>query len=84
MTFASADDLRRGFDAVRAASDMSGIPVVYTTGRSDILAEFMADGRDAKYIGTPLVLVTYMKRDVDSFAAGSSMRGPFGAAGRGV
>lgn len=84
MTFASADDLRRGYDAVRAASDMSGIPVVYTTGRSDILAEFMADGRDTKYIGTPLALVTYMKRDVDSFAAGPSMRGPFGAAGRGV
>ena len=47
LNFASADDLRRGYDVIREASDMSGIPVVYTTGRRQYLEEFLADGRDA-------------------------------------
>lgn len=37
LNFASADDLRRGYDVIREASDMSGIPVVYTTGRRQYL-----------------------------------------------
>ncbi len=77
LSFASADDLRRGYDVIRLASDMSGIPVVHTTGREGILDEFLADGRDGKYIGEPIRLVTYMQRDVNTFADGVSMRGSF-------
>lgn len=70
LNFASADDLRRGYDVIREASDMSGIPVVYTTGRRQYLEEFLADGRDAKYIGEPVALETYMHRSWDTFANG--------------
>lgn len=70
LNFASADDLRRGYDVIREASDMSGIPVVYTTGRRQYLEEFLADGRDAKYTGEPVALETYMHRNWDTFANG--------------
>lgn len=70
LNFASADDLRRGYDVIREASYMSGIPVVYTTGRRQYLEEFLADGRDAKYTGEPVALETYMHRSWDTFANG--------------
>lgn len=70
LNYASADDLRRGYEVIREASVLSGIPVVYTTGRREFLEEFLADGRDDKYIGTPLALDTYMHRTWDSFAHG--------------
>ena len=70
LNFASADDLRRGYDVIREASDMSGIPVVYTTGRRQYLEEFLADGRDAKYTGEPVALETYMHRSWYTFANG--------------
>lgn len=70
LNYASADDLRRGYEVIREASVLSGIPVVYTTGRREFLEEFLADGRDEKYIGTPIALDTYMHRTWDSFAHG--------------
>ena len=70
LNYASADDLRRGYDILRETSDMTGIPIVHTTGRKKFLDEFLADGRDAKYIGTPLALETYMHRSWDAFSHG--------------
>ena len=70
LSYASADDLRRGYDVLRETSDLSGIPVVHTTWRKKFLDEFLADGRDPKYIGTPLALETYMHRSPDTFAYG--------------
>lgn len=70
LNYASADDLRRGYEVIREASVLSGIPVVYTTGRREFLEEFLADGRDEKYIGTPIGLDTYMHRTWDTFAHG--------------
>ena len=70
LNWASADDLRQGYDILRATSDMSGIPVVHTTGRKKFLDEFLSDGRDEKYIGTPLALETYMYRSPDNFTHG--------------
>lgn len=70
LNYASADDLRRGYDILRETSDMTGIPIVHTTGRKKFLDEFLADGRDAKYIGTPLALETYMHRSWDTFSHG--------------
>lgn len=67
LNFASADDLRQGYEILRETSDKSGIPIVHTTGRKKFLAEFLADGRDAKYIGEPIALETYMHRSWDTF-----------------
>ena len=67
MNFASADDLRQGYEILRETSDKSGIPIVHTTGRKKFLDEFLADGRDAKYIGEPIALETYMHRSWDTF-----------------
>lgn len=70
LNYASADDLRQGYDILRETSDLTGIPIVHTTGRKKFLDEFLADGRDPKYIGTPLALETYMHRSWDSFSYG--------------
>lgn len=66
LNYASADDLRQGYDILRETSDLTGIPIVHTTGRK----KFLADGRDPKYIGTPLALETYMHRSWDAFSHG--------------
>ena len=69
--WASAQDLRDGYPIVKAASDLSGIPIVYTSGKKPFLEEFLADdGLEEKYIGTPLPLETYMQRSWDNFSKG--------------
>lgn len=78
LSFASAGDLRRGYDVIRDASDMSGIHVVHTTGRENILKEFLAGGCGSRYIGKPIPLAAYMQRDVDTFARSVSMSGSLG------
>ena len=70
LNYASAEDLRRGYEVLQETSLMSGIPVVHTTGRREYLEEFLADGRDAAFIGVPTALDTYMHRSWDSFAYG--------------
>lgn len=67
LNFASADDLRRGYDVLREASLQSGIPIVHTTGRKEFLEAFLADGRDARFIGEPVALQTYMHRSWEAF-----------------
>lgn len=69
LNFASADDIRRGYDVLKATSELSGIPVRHTTGRQCFLDEFLADGRDPKYIGDPIGLETYMHRSWEAFTA---------------
>lgn len=64
---ASVDDLRNGYDVIREASERSGVPVLYTSGRPDIVSEFLADGRDERFIGTPMPIETYMHRDWETF-----------------
>lgn len=70
LNFASADDLRRGYDVLRETSLLSGIPVVHTTGRREFMEEFLAEGRDPAFIGVPIALDTYMHRSWDTFAYG--------------
>lgn len=67
LTFAGADDIRRGYEVLKETSDLSGIPVVHTTGRKEFLDEFLADGRDCKYVGIPVPLETYMHRSWEAF-----------------
>ena len=62
--------LRQGYDILRETSDLTGIPIVHTTGRKKFLDEFLADGRDPKYIGEPIALETYMYRSPDNFTYG--------------
>lgn len=70
LNYASAEDLRRGYEVLREASDLTGIPIVHTTGRKKFLDEFLADGRDPRYIGEPIALETYMHRSWDAFSHG--------------
>ena len=70
LNYASADDLRRGYDIIREASELSGIPVAHTTGRREYLEQFLADGRDERFIVVPIALETYMHRSWDAFTHG--------------
>ena len=46
---------------------ITGIPVAYTAGTKDLLEQFLAEGHDPKYIGKPVPIDIYMKRDWDSY-----------------
>lgn len=67
LTCASAEDLRRGYEVIAETSRLSGIPVVHTTGRPEFLEEFLADGRDPRWIGEPIPLETYIHRSWEAF-----------------
>lgn len=67
LNFASADDIRAGYDVLKATSEMTGIPVKHTTCRREFLEEFLNDGRDTKFIGEPIGLETYMHRSWEAF-----------------
>lgn len=60
LSFSSPGNLRCGYDVIRDASDMSGIHVVHTTGRENILKEFLAGGRGSRYIGDSIPLVRHI------------------------
>ena len=67
LNFASAADLRRGYAVIRETSRLSGLPVALTTGRREFLEEFLADGRDPRFIGEPIPLETYIHRSWEAF-----------------
>lgn len=64
---ACPEDLRDGYEVIREASIRSGVPVLYTTGRPDLLEGFLREGHDPAYIGTPMPIETFMHRDWDTF-----------------
>lgn len=69
--WSSARDLKDGYPVLRAASEQSGIPVVYTAGRPKNLQEFLQDDTlDPRYVGTPLPLEPYMNRSWNNFTQG--------------
>ena len=41
--------------------------MAYTSGTKDLLDQFLAEGHDPKYIGKPVAIDIYMKRDWDSY-----------------
>ena len=67
LNYASADDIRAGYDVLKATSEMTGIPVKHTTGRKEFVEEFLRDGRDPQFIGEPIGLETYMHRSWEAF-----------------
>ena len=71
QAWASAQDLSDGYPVVKAASEMSGIPIVHTTGLPEVLDEFVrGEGLEKKYIGTPIPLRTYKHRSWADFTKG--------------
>ncbi len=64
---AGPDDLRDGYEVIKEASERTGTPVLYTSGRPELLEQFMAEGHDPKFIGTPLNIETFMHRDWETF-----------------
>lgn len=60
------DELRDGYAVIREASIRTGVPVLYTTGRRELLEQFLAEGHDPAFIGTPMAIDTYMHRDWDT------------------
>ena len=66
-TATSPADLRDGYEIIKQVSEITGVPVMYTSGKKEMLDVFLAEGHDPKYIGTPLAIDTYMQRDWDSW-----------------
>lgn len=66
------DELRDGYEMIKQVSQITGVPVKYTSGRKELLDIFLAEGHDPEYIGTPLTIDTYMHRDWDSWIKGLS------------
>ena len=66
-TATSPADLRDGYEIIKQVSEITGVPVKYTSGKKEMLDVFLSEGHDPKYIGTPLAIDTYMQRDWDSW-----------------
>ena len=66
-TMTTPAELRDGYEMLREVSDRTGVPVMYTTGKKDMLDIFLAEGHDPKYIGKPIPIDIIMKRDWDSY-----------------
>ena len=64
----TAQELHDGYEIIREVSIRTGVPVLYTSGRKELLDQFLAEeGHDPKYIGTPLPIDIYMRRDWNSW-----------------
>ena len=66
-TMTRPDELRDGYEILKEVSQQTGIPVAYTSGKKEFLDQFLQEGHDPKYIGKPIEIDIYMRRDWDSF-----------------
>ena len=66
-TMTTPAELRDGYEMLREVSDRTGVPVMYTTGKKEMLDIFLAEGHDPKYIGKPVAIDIIMKRDWESY-----------------
>ena len=71
-TMTRPDELRDGYEILKQVSEQTGIPVAYTSGKKEFLDQFLSEGHDPKYIGKPIEIDIYMRRDWDSFIGGLS------------
>ena len=60
-------ELRDGYEMIREVSEKTGVPVRYTSGRREMLEQFLSEGHDPDFIGESLEIETYMERDWDSW-----------------
>ena len=63
------DELRDGYEMIREVSMKTGVPVRYTAGKAALLEQFLSEGHDPEYIGEPLPIDIYMRRDWNSWIA---------------
>ena len=63
-------ELRDGYEMIREVSEITGTPVLDTSGKKEFLDKVLAEGHDPKYIGTPIAIDTYMERDWESWIRG--------------
>ncbi|MBQ3373680.1 MAG: cobalamin biosynthesis protein CobQ [Oscillospiraceae bacterium] len=61
------EELRDGYEMIRQVSEKTGVPVLYTSGKKALLDQFLLEGHDPRYIGTPFPIDTYMARDWESW-----------------
>ena len=61
------EELRDGYEMIRQVSEKTGTPVLYTSGKKALLDQFLSEGHDPRYIGTPFPIDTYMARDWESW-----------------
>ena len=61
------EELRDGYQMIRQVSEKTGVPVLYTSGKKAMLDQFLSEGHDPRYIGTPFPIDTYMARDWESW-----------------
>lgn len=62
----TVEDLESGYEIVKQAAEETELPVLYTSGKKDVLNAFLQKEHDMKYVGTPFYLDTYMHRDWDT------------------
>ena len=73
----TTQELHDGYEIVREVSEKTGVPVKYTSGKKELLAEFLKEpGHDPKYVGTPLPIDIYMRRDWNSWISSLSEKRP--------
>ena len=64
----TVQELHDGYELIKEVSEKTGVPVKYTSGRKELLEQFLTEGsHDPKYIGTPLPIDIYMRRDWNSW-----------------
>ena len=64
----TVQELHDGYEIIKEVSERTGVPVKYTSGKRELLDRFLAEpGHDPKYIGTPLPIDIYMRRDWNSW-----------------
>lgn len=69
LSYATTEaDLIDGYNVLKEVSLSTGIPVLYTSGKKEMLDKFLALGLDERFIGKPLPIDIYTHRDWDSFA----------------
>ena len=66
-TVTTPQELRDGYEMVREVSERTGVPVAYTSGKKELLEQFLSEGHDERFIGTPLPMDIYMRRDWNSW-----------------
>lgn len=61
------DELRDGYEIIKQVSELTGVPVLYTSGKKQMLDRFLSEEHDPRYIGKPMYIDTYMARDWNSW-----------------
>ena len=67
QTMTRPDELRDGYEMLKKVTERTGVPVLYTIGKKEMLDIFASEGHDPKYYGELMPIDIYMKRDWESY-----------------